>query len=340
VLAHFQNEQKSDTVASTAEIADRRISAECDDRSFFFEFFMMFGGPPPTSGGADPAAEIQVSIRTRAHRGLGYFRIMDSSQIPFDGHEFNFALAQERVFSRVEGSDDWLVVRFQDNGTLAFAFRGNDCLLGLDSPWQKSINWFLHWRLLRTRTDAIFFHASALGIGGQGTIFVGPKGGGKSTVALALASRGHNLLSDETAGYQPATGMLVPFRRPVGIKSGPRCRAVSRGLDATTAAAIDRDGFARVDVNSLFAVEAPRTFPLRRIVFLRGFRDRPDIARIEPGRSEVIELQPLLGSFLNASHSQRVFELVRLLSTAKVYRLHAGDPDQTAEYLEEVLGNE
>src|SRR5437773_139224 len=81
----------------------------------------------------------------------------------------------------------------------AFAFRGNDCLFGLDSPWQRSINWFTHWRLLRVRGDAIFFHASAVGIGGEGTMFVGPKGGGKSTTSLALAARGHNLLSDETA---------------------------------------------------------------------------------------------------------------------------------------------
>jgi hypothetical protein len=341
VLAQYQQPQGNEQFATVAEIADRRVAAECDDRSFFVEFFIMFGGPPPVPGRADRNADLHLSIRTRAHPELGYFRITDSSATPFDGREFSFALNEERIFSQVKGADDdWLTVVFRDSESLAFAFRGNDCLFGLDSPWRKSINWFALWRLLRIRSDAIFFHASSVGIGGEGTIFVGPKGGGKSTTSLALAARGHNLLSDETAGYRPATGELIPFRRPVGIKPGPRCSAVSRGLDSATAAAIERDGFARVDVNSLFPAAAPRPVPLRRIVFLRGFREHPDIARIEPGRAEVAELQPLMGSFLNTSHSQRVFELVRLLSTTKVYRLYPGDPDATAEYLEEVFGNE
>ena len=39
-------------------------------------------------------------------------------------------------------------------------------------------------------------------------------------------------------------------------------------------------------------------------------------------------------------HSRRVFELTRLLSSAKVYQLHLGDPDVTAAYLEEMFGCE
>ena len=50
-----------------------------------------------------------------------------------------------------------------------------------------------------------------------------------------------------------------------------------------------------------------------------------------------MELQPLMSSFLNASHSRRIFELTRLLGTAKVYKLHPGNPDETALYLEEAF---
>lgn len=342
VLAQFENTGPGDLATTTVEMADRRISVESDDRSFFREFFMMFGGPPPVNGRADARADIHLSIRTRIHPQFGCFRVTDRSDIPIDGHEFSFALAKEEgTFVPLPGlGDAWKGVSFRDGGAPAFAFRGNDCLFPLAPLWSLSINWFLFWRLLRIRSDAIFFHASSLGIGGKGTIFVGPKGGGKSTTSLALAARGHNLLSDEVGGYRPATGELIPFRRPVGIKPGPRSRAVSRGLAPEVAEAIDRDGFVRVDVNTLFPVEPPRTFPLRRVVFLRGFRPRPDIARIDPGRAEIVELQPLMSSFLDASHSRRVFDLVRLLSKSAVYRLHPGDPDETAEYLEEVFENE
>jgi hypothetical protein len=341
VLAKYRREPVAGLVTTTAEIADRRIAAECDDRLFFSDFFHFFGGPPPTAARSAPGADLHVSIGTAIDSQFGVFRITDASDTPIDGREFSFALAEEKIFARIEGlGDEWTAVSFRGEDIPAFAFRGNECVFSLQTVWRRSINWFLLWRLLRIRDDAIFFHAAALGIGGQGTIFVAPKGGGKSTTALGLASRGHNLLSDEIAGYQTATGNLVPFLRPVGIKPGPRCSAVSNGLSAETAEIIEREGFVRVDVASLFPVEQPRPFPLRRIVFLRGFRSVPDIVRIEPGRDEIAELQPLMSSFLNASHSRRVFELVRLLSTAKVYRLHPGAPDRTAEYLEEVFANE
>ncbi len=190
------------------------------------------------------------------------------------------------------------------------------------------------------RPDAIFFHASALGIFDEGTIFVGPSGGGKSTTALGLAARGHNFLSDEVAGYLPDTGELIPFRRPVGIKPGPRASAVEKGLPSCAAAQIERDGFFRLDVDKIFQTEPPRALPLRRIVFLRGFAEKPAIERIKPGRDEIVELQPLMSSFLNASHSRRVFQLSRLLANTKVYQLHPGDPDATAVYLEEVFACE
>jgi hypothetical protein len=95
-----------------------------------------------------------------------------------------------------------------------------------------------------------------------------------------------------------------------------------------------------VDVDELFATELPRPFPLRRIVFLRGFAATPSLERITPGREEIAELQPLMSSFLNETRSRRVFELARLLSAAKVYRLHPGNPDATAVYLEEAFACE
>lgn len=329
-------------LTATAVMADHRITVTCDDELFFPEFFAMFGGSVP---GEDPYAgisDIHVDIRTTAHTKFGWFQISGSNDLPVDGQEFSFALQAERgTFEQLKVTEPgWNCLAFRGSNVPALAFCGRDGLFSLDSKWRDSILWYLFWRLLRSRSDAIFFHASALGIFGQGTIFVGPAGAGKSTTSLALAARGHPFLSDEIAGYLPDRGVLIPFRRPVGIKPGPRASAVEKGLSPAVAARIENDGFVRVDISTLFPVQAEQSIPLRRVVFLRGFAHTPALQRIAPGRAEIVELQPLMSSFLNAPHSRRVFELTRLLSTTKVYQLHPGDPDATAIYLEKAFAQE
>ena len=340
-----QLQQRKSTVRSSmqATMADRLITVDCDDDSLAEIFFMTFGGtsgPPGSPGARSPAlpSDIHLDVNATVHPEFGWFRLSGRDELPFDGMEFHYAIQEERGFFKLLPAEDgWTSVAFRDSDVPMFAWRDRDCVFSLGEKWRHSIAWFLHWRLLRMRPDIIFFHASALGIFGEGTIFVGPSGGGKSTTSMALAARGHNFLSDEVGAYVPATGELVPFRRPVGIKPGPRATAVERGLPSSAYEEIERQGFYRVDVNSIFASEPAKKFQLRRIVFLRGFRDRPSLERIKPGREEIVELQPLMSSFLNASHSRRIFDLTRLLGTAKVYQLHPGTPDETAIYLEEAF---
>jgi hypothetical protein len=328
--------------ATSAVMADNRITVECDDRAFFPDFFTMFGGPEPVHGRLRIPSDIHVEIHTRARNDFGWFKMTGSNDLPVDGYELNFAVELEQGQFELLDVDEpgWKCIAFRGSEVPAFAFRGRDCLFSLEPRWRLCIIWYLFWRLLRIRSDAIFFHASALDIYGEGTIFIGPAGGGKSTTSIALAARGHNFLSDEIAAYVPERGELIPFRRPIGIKRGPRSRAVQRALAPEAAERIERDGFLRVDIGQLFAVEEPRAVPLRRMVFLRGFAERPSLQRIKPGRAELVELQPLMSSFLNASHSRRIFELTRLLASGKVYQLHPGDPDATAEYIEEFFACE
>lgn len=342
IFLSLQQARHHDVFASTSVMADRRITVECDDKSIFPDFFTMFGGPEPMPGLLRIPSDMHLEVHTRARDDFGWFRMTGSDDLPIDGHELNFAIELEQGQFEVLQTNDagWKCIAFRGSDVPAFAFRGRDCLFALDSRWRLCIIWYLFWRLLRIRSDVIFFHASALGIFGEGTIFVGPAGGGKSTTSLALAARGHNFLSDEIAAYVPARGELIPFRRPVGIKRGPRSSAVERGLAREQAERIEQEGFARIDIGKLFSVEEPRPFPLRRLVFLRGFREQPSIRRIKPGRAELVELQPLMSSFLNAPHSRRIFELTQLLSNGKVYQLNPGDPDATGKYIEEFFACE
>jgi hypothetical protein len=230
LLVTIQKHEPSRVFATTAVIADRRITAECDDQLFFPEFFAMFGGAAPTPGRLAISSDMHVDIRSRPGPDFGWFRMSGSSNAPIDASEFNFAVELDQGnFEVLAGKDPgWKCIAFRGSDVPAFAFRGRDCLFALDHRWRLSIIWYLFWRLLRLRSDAIFFHASALGIYNEGTIFVGPGGAGKSTTALALAARGHNFLSDEVAGYLPASPARAPAR-----SSAVSPRPLQNGLSAT-----------------------------------------------------------------------------------------------------------
>jgi hypothetical protein len=126
------------------------------------------------------------------------------------------------------------------------------------------------------------------------------------------------------------------MRRPVGIKPGPRARAVA---DAVARAGLvpQEDGILRADVTALLPAGEAAPAPLRSVVFLRGFAPAPDVAPLEPGREELAALQPLACSLVDAPPARRVFEMVRLFEGLRVFRLHPGDPDETAAVLERAL---
>jgi hypothetical protein len=211
--------------------------------------------------------------------------------------------------------------------------KGSDCLFRLGPHWRAEVALLLFNRLLRARPDAIFFHAAAVGVAGRGVMLLGPRGAGKSTLALALASRGHAFLGDDTACYLPGRGDLVPFPRSPGIRPGPRAAAIDRTL-VGLGQDPDRDGHVRLPASTLVPALPAEPVPLRAVVFLRGFAALPRLERIRPGRDEVAALQPFTGSLVNAPATRRVFEMIRLLSAVSVYGLHPGEPDATAARLE------
>jgi hypothetical protein len=74
--------------------------------------------------------------------------------------------------------------------------------------------------LLRQR-GYLALHASAVAIDGQGVLFVGDSGSGKSTTAAAFHSRGHDLLADDVAAVR-----IVKE----GVKEGVEVQAACTGL--------------------------------------------------------------------------------------------------------------
>lgn len=303
-----------------------------DDPALLGEVASLLG--PAASPSADPAS---LHGRFTFEDGYGRLRLTAARLDHLAPDDLLLAATSaDFPFEVLARTGDQVVLAVRGEREPALEADRTGCRIALREGWRKAVALLLLQRLMRSREDAIFFHAASVSLRGAGVMLVGPKGAGKSTLALALAARGHALLGDENACYLPATRSLVPFRRPVGVKPGPRSRAVDAALRARGLSP-ERDGMMRVPVRDLFPGGEPAPVPLRALVFLDGFADDPALRRLQPGRAELARLQPVGSSMLNASHSRRVFEMAGLLAHCAVWALTAGAPDATAEAVEETV---
>ena len=225
-------------------------------------------------------------------------------------------------------------VRIGDDPEPVFRFDGARCEVRRVPHWARIVSHMLFLRMIRLRPDLLFFHAATVGIGGRGILIVGPKGHGKTTTSLALASRGHAFLGDETAIYEPSTALLHPFHRPVGIKPGPAASAVVAKIGDL---AMPAEGILRIAAERVVPRANGDAVPLHAVVFLQGFADETRLEAVTAGRDELAQMQPLASSLGAGAASMRVFAMVRLLGSTKCFKLWPSNPDMTAEYLERVL---
>lgn len=320
-------------------LAGVALTVTSDDPPFLAELSSTLGRPRPLNG---EGASFAASIRTQGGpQGWGHLKLELGGDPAMGPAELLLGLTSPEFPFRLLDSAEpsWTCLALREETEALFALRGADCVFRQVPPWRTAMALLLFHRLLRLRDDAIFFHAASLGLKGRGILLVGPKGTGKSTTALALVSRGHDFLGDETACVVPSSGEILPFRRPVGIKPGPRAKEVHAAL-ARAGRDPEKEGVVRIEIDSLLPVRPPVPARLAAVVFLGGFSPEPRLARIDPGRKELALLQPIVSSLVNAPPSRRVFEMVRLLAGVTAYRLFPGDPDETAEHLERILEEE
>lgn len=311
-------------------LAGRTLALEGDDPDLLDEVASLLGPPGPpgdapalaarVTRGGDGFAHLQLQMDDPAH--LAPADLLLAAGTPDFPFELLEARGRRAVFSRRGETAPALLVD------------GGDVRLRMAEGWRKALALLLLQRLMRSRADAVFFHAASVALHGRGLLLVGPKGAGKSTLALALAARGHVLLGDENACYLPARHEVLPFRRPVGVKPGPRSAAVDAALRAL-ARSPERDGMMRLPADALAPAAFEGARPLGAVVFLDGFAAASRLRALEPGRADVGRLQPVGASMVNAPRTQRVFEMARLLARSAVYEITAGPPDEAAATLEE-----
>ena len=320
---------------NTFLLAGVRLQVEAPDESLADEFASVFGGrsldPPPDPHGA--------VLATVTYDSAGWVTVRLDGQGGEDVAGELLALSSPTMPLRALPSSEAGCTRLALGGDseALLEVRGRIIALRAVPRWRRILSHVLYLRMIRLRPDLLFLHAASLCVGGRGVLLTGPKGSGKTTLALALAARGHTLFGDETACVQPSTRELLAFRRPVSIKPGPRAAAVSAAIERLKPRP-DEDGVLHVAVESVPGSALAGPAPLACLVFLGGFEGPPRAERVSAGREELSGLQPLSTTLTGEGSPARLFSLLRLVGSLACYRFQAGgDPDAGAAALEEAI---
>lgn len=288
--------------------------------------------------GQDRPGLPRVSCTVRGSEDGEAFLVTFQDPEPLDQLAFTLKVFPDRGYAELPGSlGEWRMLGVPTaNGLRGLAFDGASMLAPRKTPWQGLAGNLAVNRLFRLQRDLLFLHAGSVGIHGRGCLLIGPKGSGKTTLSLALAARGHPFLGDEIAGVRLPTRELVPVRRSLAVRDGPRAEAIGRALDTLDAPYEpfpDGSRRQRSYAAQLFPGSEPSAHPLRHLVFLRGFDRSPRLESFSPGRQHIGLLTPMAASLWGRSPARQVRDLLALVTGVGCAMLWLGEPDETAECL-------
>lgn len=322
-------------VSEWYRLGDGYLEIRSDDGPFRERLELLFRECAVPEPGADGLPRVRCTVLAPAGADVALVTFDDPE--PLDLVRFSLELFPDRGYSEAPSPiADWRLLTLPTpGGTGCLAISGDRLLVHRATPWQALVGSIAMSRLFRLQRGLVFLHAGSVGIGGSGVLLLGPKGAGKTTLSLALAARGHALLGDEIAAVRIATLELVPVRRSLAVRDGPRAAAVGAALDGAQAPYEpfpDGSRRRRAFAGQLFP-EPAEALPLRRLVFLGG---KGPAARLEPapaGRGLLGRLTPLGASAWGRSPIHLMRDLLRLVSEVPAVLLELGPPEATAELL-------
>ena len=323
-------------------LGDGYLEIRSDDDPFRERLELLFRECAVAAPAPDGLPRVSCTVRALAGAASADVALITfDDPEPLDQLRFSLELFPDRGYTEAPSPlPDWRRLSLPVTaGSAELLVSGDRLLVHRTTPWQALVGSLAVSRLIRLQTALCFFHAGSVGIHGQGVLIVGPKGAGKTTLSLALAARGHTLLGDEMAAVRLNTMELVPVRRSLAVRDGPRAAAVGVALDREAAPYEpfpDGTSRRRAFAGQLFP-EPADAVPLRRLVVLGTQGPAARLTSLPADRSLLGMLTPLGASVWGRAPGQVMRALLGLVNAVPAVMLELGPPDLTAALLADSL---
>lgn len=259
---------------------------------------------------------------------------------PLDAARFATTLFEDRTYTVGGHSHGWSIVGLA-GAEHGIAFRGPTALAEPESGWQALLGNLAVNRVLRLQSDVLFLHAASVVIEGKGAILTAPKLGGKTTLSTALAARGHGFLGDELAAVRMSDRGMLPFRRAISFREGPRSAAVDAALqrdpEPTLEEYPDGEPRRRALARDLFPEAPAPAASLEAIFVLRSLADRATVERFLPSAGDARLLAPFPSSLWSVPEALRAIRMGAMMAATACFHVDAGTPDETADLIERTM---
>jgi hypothetical protein len=200
---------------------------------------------------------------------------------------------------------------------------------------------------LSVQSNVMVMHAASLQLGSGGAILTGASHAGKTTTSMHLASRGHRLLGDEMAVIRLGSRELLPLRRSLSLRAGPRSPVLASALQRARVceghSVNGKIGPLRID--EVFSASGDGPVGFKAAFFLNGFSER---AVIEPfdltlndesafDHLSANEVASISWGMTPQRRTLRLLALKQLMGHVRCWKLRVGPPDETARLIESTM---
>jgi len=203
------------------------------------------------------------------------------------------------------------------------------------------VEWGINLRIIARRSEYLQFHAASVAFQGDGVIFPGDSGRGKSTLAALLMTRGWQYFCDEFALVARSSLNLHAFPKALCIKAGSY--PIVRRLGLRFARRRDyikqskgRVGYVNPRDVGPDAVAEPTA--VRYVIFpTYTGGTSPRLHPIPRAEAAIALFRCCFNRHAVGDDTLPIIQ--RLVSGASCFRLDVGDPDATGALLEATLNN-
>ena len=296
-----------------------------------------------------PTQDVQVhcEIRTTSHADIVYI----SFRRPENLDALGFGLGQlehpleNPFYTEMQAPvSGWRFIGHSKTGRFVLAANNAVALIDVSSTPPHFLVDYLLSTLFSIQKELLFLHAGSIKIGCSGVLLLGPSKRGKTTLSMALASRGHGFLGDDIAPVRAITREILPFRKAISVRSGPRARDVDALLEGRSFATEIRENRMRFQIHELFPQSNTSPVIATHAFFLRGFAGKPAVEKFVPSLQNPIwkdlPLNNIVVPFWGVTTERRLMQFLvflKLLSKLQCWLIDAGTPDETADLIESVV---